>query len=465
MASGITHGVRRRRILDRTSASGSAESSWDIRISFQAGTTKMCAKHLSGTGRGRPFMEIWRHRKDRSSSFTKRGLVRRGSMVQNGTSPVQHVRISAESIFELRAECQPTGSKPRQITGGVGFPHAPKNREQFSRDSMSGIGGIYGMGHHPFVLGFQGILFASQGGQSSAENDIFEQPISSFWQLQTSRSWAAFFIGAAGLAFKPDAAVFPEFAFGFESPGGVEIGQQGQSSNGSDAGQFFPFAKNRFASNIFPQLFPGQCHLGFGGVESDPEHLQLPGEGWDRMAFEPGFAAAGGVNHVGGDVQAKEAGSGPDTAGVLGVVLNVSMVQADPLFQLDAPVVITVIDGPEEAAAEEGGNLGGVDGVVLVAIGGDEAVSTGIADDELVDVGAEVSAQPAGQGAFLEGEAFDALKGIKDPADVGDGGRDGVSGLNPAIDFNGDFSGVAVHVGSDIIGCHDGSFRMGLFAQ
>jgi hypothetical protein len=149
---------------------------------------------------------------------------------------------------------------------------------------------------------------------------------------------------------------------------------------------------------------------------------------------------------------------------LLGVDLNVSMVKDDPLFQFDTSVVVTVMDGPEKTAAEEGGELGGVDFVVFVAVGGDEVVSPWIADDELIDVGAEVSAKPAGEGAFLEGEVLDALEGVEDLADGGDGGGDGVPGLEAAMGLNGDFGGVAMHVGSDIISCHDGSFRMGLFA-
>jgi hypothetical protein len=434
-------------------------------ISCERGTLKKCAKHLSGTGRGRPFMEMWRRRKSRSSSFTDTGLVRRRSMVNNETSPARYVGITERCFVERFAECWLTESESREIAGGIGFPDAPEGRQQFPREGMSGIRGIYGMCHHPFVMGFEGVLFTSQGGVDGAEDGAFEDAVSPLGQPKSGGSWLAFFIGAAGLAFESDTAVFPEFAFGFEPPGGVEIGQQGQGANGSDAGEFFPFLENRFVSDEFSEMFSCEGDLGVRGVQADPEQLQLIGEGRNRMGFEPGASAVESVNDVGGDVETAGAGAGADTTGVLGMVLDVAMIQADPLFQFDAPVVVAVMDGPEEAASKECGEFGGVDFVVFVAVGGNEVVSSGIADDELIDVGAEVSTEPAGQGAFLEGEVLCALEGVEDLTDGGDGGGDGMSGFDPSVGFNGDFGGVAMHVGSDIIGFHDGSFRMGLFCD
>ena len=445
--------------------SSTAAADWGIMISCEQGILKKCAKHLSGTGLGRPFMEMWRQRKSRSSSFTNTGLIRRGSMVSNGTSPAWDVGISASCLVARSAKIGLTHSEPREVAGGIGFPHAPEDCEQFPREGMSGIGGIYGIGHHPFILGFQGVLFASQGGVHGAKDGAFEDAVTSLGQSKSSGSWSALFIGAAGLAFESDAAVFPEFAFGFESPGGVEIGQQSQGADRSDAGKFFPLLEDRFAADEFSELFSGQGDLGVGGVEADPEQLQLIGERWGFLCFEPRISSVEGVDNVGGDVEAESAGAGADATGLAGMTLNVSMVKADPLFQFDASVVVAVMDGPEESAAEESGEFGGVDFVVFVAVGGDEVVSAGITDDELIDVGAKVSAEPAGQGAFLDGEVLCALEGVEDLADGGDGGGDGVPGLDAAMGLNGDFGGVAMHVGSDIIGFHDGSFRMGLFCD
>jgi hypothetical protein len=384
-------------------------------------------------------------------------------MVKNGTSPAGNVGISAGGIIEAEAERGPTGLESREIAGGVGFPHAPEDREQFPRQGMSGVGGVYGMGHHPFVMSFEGVLSAAQGGVHGAEDDVFEDAVSSLGQSQSRGSGPSFFVDAAGLSFEADAAVFPEFAFGFEAPGGVEIGQQGQGANGADAGQLFPLPEDRFVSSEFSEMFSCQGDLDAGGVEADPEQLQLRGEGRGVLGFEPGAPAVEGMDDGGGKVQTQGAGAGAKAAEVLGVVLDVTMVQVDPLFQFDTPVVVAVMDGPEKTAAEERGELGGVDGVVFVAVGGDEVVSPRIADDELIDVGPEVSAEPAGQGAFLEGEVLDALEGVENLTDGGDGGGDGVAGLNAAMGLNGNFGGVAMHVGSDIIGGHDGSFRMGSF--
>src|SRR5208283_4996553 len=70
-------------------------------------------------------------------------------------------------------------------------------------------------------------------------------------------------------------------------------------------------------------------------------------------------------------------------------------------------------DGLVFAQAQEAGQRKGIPAVMLVGVLADEAVATGITDDELLDVGLKQLSDPAGEVGFFEHEVFD-------------GGRDGL---------------------------------------
>ena len=63
-------------------------------------------------------------------------------------------------------------------------------------------------------------------------------------------------------------------------------------------------------------------------------------------------------------------------------------------------------DGFEFVEAQEAGQGEGIAAVMLVGIVADEAVATGITDDDLLDVGFEQLADPPGEIGFFEHEAF-----------------------------------------------------------
>ena len=75
-------------------------------------------------------------------------------------------------------------------------------------------------------------------------------------------------------------------------------------------------------------------------------------------------------------------------------------------FEEDAEFAGGLPDGFEFTQAQEAGQGEGIATIFFIGMGTDEAVVSGIADDQLLDVGAEELADPAGQIGFFEHEAF-----------------------------------------------------------
>ncbi len=100
-------------------------------------------------------------------------------------------------------------------------------------------------------------------------------------------------------------------------------------------------------------------------------------------------------------------------------------------FEEDAPFIGGLPDRFVFTQAQESGQGEGITAVMFVGVGTDEAVAAGIADDQLLDVGAEELADPAGQVGFFEHEAF---VGGRDGLEVLEQGL-GLSGETPPFEF------------------------------
>ena len=112
-------------------------------------------------------------------------------------------------------------------------------------------------------------------------------------------------------------------------------------------------------------------------------------------------------------------------------------------FEEDALIVSGLPDGLEFVEAQEAGQRKGIAAVMFVVILADEAVAAGIADDELLDVGLEELADPAGEVGLFEHEAFV-------------GGGDGLDMLDEFLGLGGklpplDFGAVIVEVAEDTV--------------
>ena len=112
-------------------------------------------------------------------------------------------------------------------------------------------------------------------------------------------------------------------------------------------------------------------------------------------------------------------------------------------FEEDALWVGGLPDRLEFVKAQEAGQSEGIAAIMFVVIVADEAVAAGVADDELLDMGFEELADPAGEVGLFEHEAFV-------------GGGDGLDMLDQELGLGGElppleFSALIVEVAQDAV--------------
>ncbi len=112
-------------------------------------------------------------------------------------------------------------------------------------------------------------------------------------------------------------------------------------------------------------------------------------------------------------------------------------------FEEDALWVGGLPDGLEFVEAQEAGQSEGIAAIMFVVIVADEAVAAGVADDELLDMGFEELADPAGEVGLFEDEAFV-------------GGGNGLDMLDQELGLGGElppleFSALIVEVAEDTV--------------
>ena len=100
-------------------------------------------------------------------------------------------------------------------------------------------------------------------------------------------------------------------------------------------------------------------------------------------------------------------------------------------------------DGFEFVEAQEAGQGEGIAAIMLVVIVADEAIATGITDDQVLDVRLEELADPAGKIGFLEHEPLV-------------GGGDGLNMLDEFLGLGGktpplEFGAVIIEVAEDTV--------------
>lgn len=131
------------------------------------------------------------------------------------------------------------------------------------------------------------------------------------------------------------------------------------------------------------------------------------------------------------------------------------MVQRDPPFERQTLGVVRVIHGPQISATQQGGQLGRIDPVVLVAVGGDQPIPSRVADHQRIDAILEVAIQPAGERPLLERQVLGARNPIEHFPNRPDAGRQRVPLNDPPFAFDAQFYIVAMHVRSNIMVDHD----------
>src|SRR5210317_2208469 len=118
------------------------------------------------------------------------------------------------------------------------------------------------------------------------------------------------------------------------------------------------------------------------------------------------------------------------------------------------------MDPTKKPASQQRSKLSSVNFIVFVTIGGDEFIATRIRGYKVIHFVAQITVKPAGHRAFFDSDILFTLKRIQDIRDCRYAGWDTVSSHNFSSVFNCQFCTIAMHIGSDIIATHEGSFRI-----
>ena len=145
---------------------------------------------------------------------------------------------------------------------------------------------------------------------------------------------------------------------------------------------------------------------GQGLIQGLVKEECLGPQGVVGQLFQPSRAARFGKDGGAGGEEAPVLEEGFDLELEAGLAQDGLFVGLGGAFEEDALVVGGLPDGFEFIEAQEAGQGEGVAPVVFMGILADEAIAAGIANDQLLDVGFEQLADPAGQIGFLEHEAF-----------------------------------------------------------
>ena len=220
----------------------------------------------------------------------------------------------------------------------------------------------------------------------------------------------------------------------------------------------------------------GAQALDFGelaaGLTQQPAALGLAGEGLIQefveeqglrpqsivgQLLQPNLPARLGLDRGAGGEEAPVLEEGFELELEAGLALDGVFISLGAAFEEDALRLDGLPDGFEFVEPQEAGQGEGVAAVVLVVIVADEMVAAGITDDELLDVGLEELAEPAGEIGFFEHEP---LVGGGDGLNMLDELL-GLGGKAPPLDFGAVIVELAEHavfgVGIQTEPCYGGS--------
>jgi hypothetical protein len=275
---------------------------------------------------------------------------------------------------------------------------------------MPGVAWDYSILHHPFMIILEGIVFLVYGRQGGAENRVFESSIGRPGHLQPGGFGLTLLVSAAGGPLQADAAILPKLVLSLEPPGRVQVCKDSHGTYGADTRKLLPEADDRvFPAEAYHVLL---CHPGlFGrGVVSDPEHEQLFGKRRLFQLDQPVGPVLRLAQNLPGYLYAMHPTARPDLVHVSDSVMHAVMVQADPVLELDSPVIIAMVNFPQIAAFEEQCELGRIYLVVVIAIGTYELVAPRVGYNEAVNLLTQITVEPAGHRTFLDGHVSGAFQ-------------------------------------------------------
>jgi len=305
-------------------------------------------------------------------------------------------------------------------------PEGPEDPEDFALGVQPRMGGGTGLAQGRLVKVPEGTGAAFGGLEKSAIADGLQDAIALAIELFKAQRFVV-----AGAVADGQAAVAGKFGEGGEAVGVLDIGDKEMGADEANARSGAEPLDLREEPAGLTQETAGLCLAGQRLIQEFIEEQRLGTQGIVGQLLQPTQPAGFGKDGGAGGKETPMLEEGFELELEAGLTQDRVFVGLGGALEEDALIVGGLPDGPVFAQAQETGQCEGVPPVVLVGILADQAVATGIANDELLDLGLKQLSDPAGEVGLFEHEPFD---GDGDGLDLFEESV-GIGGETPVIDF------------------------------
>jgi hypothetical protein len=116
------------------------------------------------------------------------------------------------------------------------------------------------------------------------------------------------------------------------------------------------------------------------------------------------------TNDPPGNADTMHSAAGANLIDIPDPITDAVMIQIDPVLQMGAMTVASMMDCLEEVTSEKNSELAGINLIVSIAFGRNQFVTTGLSDNEFVHLLMEVTIQPTGHRTFFHRQDLFALE-------------------------------------------------------
>jgi len=155
------------------------------------------------------------------------------------------------------------------------LPHGGHRRDDLPGHRMSGIDRGYSIRKHPLIVILESIISTFYRRNGRSHDGILQPSVDRPRQSQPGWLRPTLFIFAAGHPHQPDTTVSVQSGSVLEPPWRIEVSENGRCANGAYARYLTPGFDDRIFAGIRTELFLRDLDLLFGGVVTNPEHVQL----------------------------------------------------------------------------------------------------------------------------------------------------------------------------------------------
>ena len=127
----------------------------------------------------------------------------------------------------------------------------------------------------PFIVLLKHILAPLDRTGGSSHDRPFQVSVDGPWQFQSGRFGPALVVVSTGDSDQPDPTILVQLRSGLEPPGRIEVRKHRRRPNQPDSGKRTPGLDDGILAGIGTEVFLGQFNLLFGGIITNPQHLEL----------------------------------------------------------------------------------------------------------------------------------------------------------------------------------------------